>query len=225
MVLYLFLSVLASGITRAKVTLSHLTTNCFSIKKGFVLIMIPIAIGSTAIALAYSYMSGPKNNTPVIASDGRSYKVQDLPDKKEAAEKMSKIRSNLNKICDHCKDPSLKLDEPYQLLLSRFNPDVLEENDINADSTSYSENKGEKIVVCLRDKAPPYPFVDDNTVMFVLIHELAHLMTSSVGHTPEFWTNMRLLLQDCIKIGVYTPVNYSKNPVKYCGMTISDTPL
>jgi len=188
--------------------------------------MIPaVAIGGTAIALAYSYLGGPKNNTLVKASDGRSYKVQDLPDKQEAAERMSKIRANLNKICEHCKDPSLKLDEPYQLLLSRFNPDVLEENDITADSTSYSENKGEKIVVCLRDKAPPYPFVEENTVMFVLIHELAHLMTSSVGHTPEFWTNMRKLLHECCQMGVYRAVNYSKNPVKYCGMTITDTPL
>ena len=188
--------------------------------------MIPaVAIGVTAVALGYSYLGGPKNNTLVKASDGRSYKVQDLPDRQEAAERMSKIRSNLQKICDYCKDPSLKLDEPYQLLVSRFNPDVLEENDITADSTSYSENKGEKIVICLRDKAPPHPFVDENTVMFVLIHELAHLMTLSVGHTPEFWTNMRKFLQECIQLGVYRSVNYSKNPVNYCGMTITDTPL
>jgi predicted metal-dependent hydrolase len=185
--------------------------------------MIPaVAIGGTAIALAYSYLSGPKNNTLVKASDGRSYKVQELPDKQDAAERMSSIRNKLEKICEHCKDEK---DNPYQRLVSRFNPDVLEENDLTADSTSYSENKGEKIVVCLRDKAPPFPLVEENTVMFVLIHELAHLMTASIGHTPEFWTNMRMLLQDCIKIGVYTSVNYSKNPVKYCGMTISDTPL
>jgi hypothetical protein len=111
------------------------------------------------------------------------------------------------------------------LLVSRFNPDALEENDITSDSTSYSENKGEKIVVCLRDKVSPFPFVEENTVMFVLIHELAHLMTLSVGHTPEFWTNMRKLLQECIQLGVYRNVNYSKSPVKYCGMTITDSPL
>ena len=186
--------------------------------------MIPaVAIGGTVIALAYSYLGGPQNNTLVKASDGRSYKVQDLPDKQQAAERMSSIRSKLEKICTHCKDEK---DEPYQRLISRFNSDVLEENDITADSTSYSENKGEKIIVCLRDKTqPPFPLIEENTVMFVLIHELSHLMTASVGHTPEFWTNMRMLLQDCIKIGVYTPVNYSKSPVKYCGMTISDTPL
>jgi hypothetical protein len=118
------------------------------------------------------------------------------------------------------------MDEPYQRLVSRFDPDSLEENDITADSTSYSENKGEKIVVCLRDKtAHPFPLIEENTVMFVLIHEMSHLMTASIGHTPEFWNNMRKLLHDCVQLGVYRPVNYSKNPVKYCGMTISDSPL
>lgn len=183
--------------------------------------MIP-AITLTGIAIAYSYMSGPHNNTPVKASDGNSYKVQDLPDKHQAAERMSRIRSNLVKVCDHCKDFK---EEPYERLVSRFDPNVLEENDVNATTTSYSENKGEKIVVCLRDKKPPYPFVDENTVMFVLIHEMAHLMTASIGHTPEFWTNMRRLLHECIRLGVYKSVNYAKNPVEYCGMTITDTPL
>jgi hypothetical protein len=185
--------------------------------------MIPIALAGTGIAIAYSYMGGPHNNTAVKASDGRSYKVQNLPDKQQAAEAMSRIRNKCIRICEHCKD--LDKEEPYRMLVSRFNPDVLEENDITADSTSYSENKGEKIVICLRDKAPPHTLVDENTVMFVLIHELAHLMTTSVGHTPEFWTNMRKLLQECIQIGVYNSVNYSKNPVNYCGMTITDTPL
>jgi hypothetical protein len=189
--------------------------------------MLPIvAIAGTGLALAYSYLQGPKNTVLLRGSDGRDYKVQNLPDKHEACERMCKIRENLTKIVNHFKDPSFKLDEPYQRMVSRFNPDALEENDLTADSTSYSENKGERIVVCLRDKTTkPYPLIEENTVMFVLIHEMAHLMTASIGHTPEFWTNFRKLLHECIQLGVYAPVNYSKNPVKYCGMTITDTPL
>ena len=189
--------------------------------------MLPIvAIGSTALALAYSYMGGPKNNTLVTASDGRSYKVQDLPDKEEAAERMASIRSKLIKLVEHFKDPNYKQDEPYQRLVQHFNPDVLEENDISADSTSYSENKGEKVVVCMRDKTQkPYPLVEENTVMFVMVHEMAHLMTATIGHTPEFWTNFRKLLHDAIQLGIYTPTNYAKNPVRYCGMEITDSPL
>jgi hypothetical protein len=188
--------------------------------------MLPtIAIAGTGLAMAYTYLKGPKNTVLMKGSDGKQYKIQNLPDKEEACERMCQIRTKLDKIIEHYKD-NFKQDQPAQLLISRFNPNSLEENDLDADSTSYSENKGEKIVVCLRDKTKkPYPFVDENTVMFVLIHELAHLMTTSIGHTPEFWTNFRKMLHECISIGVYQPVNYTKNPVQYCGMTISDTPL
>ena len=67
--------------------------------------------------------------------------------------------------------------------------------------------------------------VDTNTMMFVAIHELAHLMTKSIGHTPEFWNNMKYLLQKAIKIGIYTAVDYKSKPVPYCGTTITDSPL
>jgi hypothetical protein len=189
--------------------------------------MLPAAaLGGTALALAYAYLGGPKNNLPVRASDGREYRVQNLPDKQEAANRMASIRAKLEKIVEHFKDPNFKQDEPYQRLITRFNPDSLEENDISAQSTSYSENKGEKIVVCMRDKTtPPYPLIEENTVMFVLIHEMAHLMTASIGHTPEFWTNFRKLLHDGIECGIYIPQNYTKNPVQYCGMTISESPI
>jgi len=191
------------------------------------LVMIAVtALGGTALALAYAYLSGPKNNLPVKASDGREYRVQNLPDKNEAAERMASIRAKLEKIVEHFKDPNYKQDEPYQRMVRLFNPDVLEENDLTADSTSYSENKGEKIVVCLRDKTtPPYPLIEENTVMFVLIHEMSHLMTVTIGHTPEFWTNFRKLLHESVRLGVYSPTNYAKNPVKYCGMTITDSPI
>ena len=62
--------------------------------------------------------------------------------------------------------------------------------------TSYSINKGEKIVFCLRQKSGPNKdeLVDLNTMMFVAIHEMGHLMSESVGHTQEFWKNMKYLI-------------------------------
>jgi hypothetical protein len=189
--------------------------------------MLPaIAIAGTGIALAFSYLRGPRNNIGVKASDGNIYQVQDLPDRQSGAELLSRIRKNLTSVVEKFKqDPNYSNDPPYERLIARFNPEVFQENDIESNSTSYSENKGEKIVVCMRDKSPPYTLIEENTVMFVLIHEMAHLMTESMGHTPEFWTNFRKLLHNCIEFSVYRPVNYTKNPVQYCGMTISDTPL
>ena len=60
--------------------------------------------------------------------------------------------------------------------------------------------------------------------MFVVIHELAHIMTEEIGHTPLFWENMRFLLEKAKEEGIYKPINYVKEPVQYCGMEINTTP-
>ena len=54
--------------------------------------------------------------------------------------------------------------------------------------------------------------IDENTLAFVAIHELGHVMTESVGHTKEFWQNFKFLLKDAVKLGIYKPVDYKKNP-------------
>jgi hypothetical protein len=189
--------------------------------------MLPVALLGTGVALAFLTNTGPKNNTPVRSTrDGNTYLVQNLPDKEAAADKLSGIREKLTQLIEMYKsDPNTMADPRVKVLVSRFNPNNFSENDISADTTSYSENKGEKIVVCLRDKAPPYAFVDDNTVMFVLLHEMAHLMSTTVGHTPEFWTNFKRVLHDGVQCGIYTAVNYTKQPTAYCGMTITDSPI
>jgi predicted metal-dependent hydrolase len=95
----------------------------------------------------------------------------------------------------------------------------------SSEYTSYSVNKGEQIVFCLRSKDEHGQLVDKNTMMFVAIHELAHIMTPTIGHDAAFWKNMKLLLQCAMEIHIYSFQNYQIHPQKYCGMTITDTPL
>ena len=64
-----------------------------------------------------------------------------------------------------------------------------------------------------------------NTILFVAIHELAHIMSESKGHTTEFWNNMNYLLKAAINLGIYQEVDYKQNPINYCGMEINNTPL
>lgn len=190
--------------------------------------MIPaIALLGTGAALAYSTLTGPRNLVDIRSRrNNTAYSVQNLPDKQDAADRMSEIHENLSKLIEHYKsDPASSADPRVNVLVQRFRPENLCENDISASSTSYSENKGDRIVVCLRNKTPPYALVDLNTVMFVILHEMAHLMTTTIGHTPEFWTNFRRILQDASSIQIYTPVNYARSPVSYCGMTITDSPM
>ena len=189
--------------------------------------MIPAALLGTGIAVAYAYTRGPSNLVSVKSNrTNQSYQVQNLPDKQDACERMANIHEKLETLIDKYKgDPNTAADPRVRTMIERFNPANMSENNVDADSTSYSENKGEKIVVCLRDKREPYPLADENTVMFVVLHEMAHLMTTSTGHTPEFWANFRRILQDAIGAGVYQNVNYSRSPTQYCGMTITDSPL
>lgn len=189
--------------------------------------MLPAAaVGIGALAL-YA-LQGPRNTIRMTGPDGQSYEMQNLPEKEKAVALMAEIKSRLTKLMEYYKsDQGLAADPPVRRFLERFNSDVFIENDMQSRDTSYSENKGQKIVVCLRDKtkAPEYPLIDANTIMFVVLHEMAHLMTETIGHTQEFWSNFRRILQDASQIGLYQPVNYASRPTPYCGMTITDSPL
>ena len=188
--------------------------------------MWPVALLGIGAALALTSNRGPANLVSVRASNGQSYMVQNLPDKEEAASRMGELQNKIETLLNFYRnDPSAMGDPRVKVMVDRFNPHNMVENDMRDDSTSYSENKGEKIVVCLRDKTDGLPFVDMNTVTFVVLHEMAHLMTTTIGHTPEFWTNFRRILQDSIQCGIYQEVNYTKNPTPYCGITITDSPL
>jgi hypothetical protein len=190
--------------------------------------MFPIAAVGIGAALAYAVTQGPRNTLRMTGPDGQQYEMQNLPNKEKAVELMSTIRTNLIKLYEYYRTtPNVSQDPAVLRFIDRFSSDVFVENDMQSPDTSYSENKGQKIVVCLRDKTrpPQYPLIDQNTIMFVMLHEMAHLMTETIGHTQEFWTNFKRILHDAVQLGIYQPVNYAQRPTPYCGMTITDSPL
>lgn len=188
-------------------------------------IVIIITVLVLILSLFLKYEAESADLTYVTSTvDGRQYLVQNVPDKQKGADMLAQVRANLTKIVDYLKENYIA-DERVQRLVSKFNPDVISESIPNSSYTSYSVDKGKKIVFCLRSKDEKRELTDMNTIMFVAIHELAHIMTKSVGHTEEFWSNMRYLLKKGIKIGVYKPHDYKNNPVRYCSMLISDSPL
>ena len=119
----------------------------------------------------------------------------------------------------------MKLKDDIRRLYKNFNPEAFSETTPDAKYTSYSVNKGEKIVFCLRDKKAGETLVKENIMTFVSIHELAHLMTKSIGHEPEFWANFKLLLKISIDNGIYKNIDFNSTPKPYCGINITDTPL
>ena len=134
----------------------------------------------------------------------------------EVTEKMKELVSYVNK--HHPDNPNVKL------LVKNFNPKKISETLPTSDLTAYSENKGEKIAFCLNKKKDGDNLIDINTLTFVAIHELSHLMTTSYGHKQDFWLNFKFLLENAKEANIYNPIDYKKNPQAYCGMTILDNP-
>ena len=66
--------------------------------------------------------------------------------------------------------------------------------------------------------------IDLNTLTFVAIHELSHIMTKSEGHKQIFWQNFKFLLTEAKEANIYKPEDYKKEPKPYCGMDITDNP-
>lgn len=156
--------------------------------------------------------------------DNNEYLVRNREDKQEGANLLANVKLNLDKLVNYLKENNVK-DKRVQRLVEKYNPKNISESIPNTNYTSYSVNKGEKIVFCIRSKDEKQKLVNINTIMFVAIHEIAHVMTKSIGHTDEFWENMKYLLKKGIKIGIYNKVDYKKNPVKYCGTDITNSPL
>lgn len=156
--------------------------------------------------------------------DNRSYLVRNLPDKEQAANTLAYIRSLLSSLSQRLQIAYPK-DPRIALLKSRYRPDSIQEAPENSKSTSYSVNKGENLVFCIRSRTPDASFVPKNTVVFVALHELAHIICISQGHTPEFWECFRFLLAHAIKWKLYESVDYKVKSEPYCGTVITDTPL
>ena len=108
-------------------------------------------------------------------------------------------------------------------LLSRLETYTIDEAPFEEDSSSYTINK-KQISFCLRKKNKHKNFHDLETLNFVLIHELAHVMSVSQGHNEEFMRNFRFLLREAHDCGIYNPVNYGINPMTYCGVRVTHNP-
>ena len=191
----------------------------------------------------------------VSANNGKSYLVRNLPDKKQAANNLAQMSERFSKLVNYVdgqdkfkmwklyvvKDPNAydteedvkdekkmkeykTFESDIKRLVSNYNPDVLSENTPDSKFTSYSENKGQKIVFCLRQKSDN-KLVDLNTMMFVGLHELSHLMTKSIGHGEDFWANFKILLRIAIRLGIYKCQDFERESKEYCGTRITDSPL
>ena len=159
--------------------------------------------------------------------DGNIYRVRDMPDKQRAANLLAELRIRMNKLKIHIESRYPDKPQVKQLIRNfKAEPNRIYESTPDDEFTSYSVNKGEAVHFCLRqrDSHNDEELVNNDVMTFVAIHEMAHMITESIGHGPDFWNNFGWLLREAEQIGVYTHRDFKAHPVAYCGMKITDQP-
>ena len=170
------------------------------------------------------YDSDAFNLKCIIASkDGNTYCVREREKLELAANLLAEVTQKMKDMVAYMKQTHPE--DPRTIrLVEGFNPKKVMETLPTSEYTAYSENKGEKLAFCLNTEKGGSTMIDEHTLTFVAIHELSHIATKSIGHKTEFWENFKFLLEQAKSAGIHKPRDYKKEPQKYCGMTIKDSP-
>jgi len=178
------------------------------------------------IIVSKLYFNSDTFNLKCIISDvnGNKYCVRDRNKLELAADRLAHVNNNLNKLVNHL-SKKYPTKENVQRLVNGYNPKKIYETLPTSEFTAFSENKGEKLAFCLdTEKNSKGRLIDINTLMYVALHEVSHIATKSIGHNDEFWNNFKFMITEAKEINIYNPVDYQKEPARYCGMNISDNP-
>ena len=188
-------------------------------------ILFYIVLGFVFVICLKIYNESDAFNLKCIISDvdGEKYCVRERSKLQLAANLLATVTGNCKDLVAFV-DKKYPDDEDVQRLVKNFNPEKISETLPTSEYTAYSEHKGEKLAFCLNKKKNESKLIDLNTLTFVAIHELAHVMTISEDHEQEFWQNFKFLLEQAKAAKIYEPIDYKKNPEPYCGMDISDNP-
>jgi len=183
------------------------------------------------IALILAFVRINRTEVEYVRStiDNNKYRVRNLKDKQEAANILANIKINIDKFVAHLNNNSTKagrkeFKQYINQLTDRIKICQISESEPGSVYTSYSINKGEEIIFCLRSKKDN-KLHDINLIMFVCIHELSHVACPEIGHGDLFKKIFVYFLKEANKQQIYKIVDYSKNSEEYCGMILNETPV
>jgi predicted metal-dependent hydrolase len=159
--------------------------------------------------------------------DSNFYLVRDVPDKQYASNMLAKISINMTKLNNYLSENKKKFPK-YEKYINQLNDKLkntkIQESTDNGIYTSYSVNKGEQIVFCLRSRKINNGKLHDlNLLMYVVLHEMAHVACPEYGHTDLFKDIFAFLTTEAVNINIYTKINFKNDNREYCGLTITDS--
>jgi predicted metal-dependent hydrolase len=164
--------------------------------------------------------------------DNKFYLVRDLPDKQLACNLLASFKKNIIILINYLRENKNDKYKDYKDNIERLEDRIYEvnisENPNKNKDTSYSINKGEELVLCLRSKNHPDSFHDTNLIFYVVLHEISHIASPFYeldfkGHGPQFKRVFAFLTTVAIELNLYSKIDFNKKSEEYCGMYITDS--
>ena len=133
----------------------------------------------------------------VIYSQIHEHYIQDDP-------KLKDLRNSLEDFFNN----KMNWEQPLKILNEK---NIMKNIKLYRGEKSYTINK-ENVYICLKDDNGNY--YDDNTLIYVIAHELSHVICDEIGHTEKFHRIFEALLIKMEEEGLYN----SKISIKhdYC---------
>jgi hypothetical protein len=194
-----------------------------SVSNGLYIIIVVLSVILGYIIIKYFFVD---NVAPFVSDiDGQNYSVRKVGSdnvKQTAANYLAILNEKINKIVNYMNEHNLPDLDTAKRLFNRWSKCNLKETSSNEKSAAYTLNKNVEIRICIRDGLGN--FEDINTSMFVILHELAHVMSVGYGHEEEFKNNFSYITHLASKLGIYKPEDFGHFPKTYCGISINTTP-
>ena len=183
-----------------------------------------ILVGALIIIIIYLIYSIRNSGLVHAEFDGQVYMVQEHPDKMKAVDILIKLQNDLLKIAQKSlerakQDKNDDFETYIDLIVKRLDTVFIREVEKDSPYTSYSVNKGEELVFCLRNKSTA-EFYEYNKILYVAVHEIAHIGCPEIGHTTLFFELNKYLLETAKNMNMYTYDDYNEKPEEYCGIQI-----
>lgn len=205
------------------------------IKKIFIIVL---CIGFIAYFIWCNYFSFNENIYITSQIDNRKYLIRRGRNKPEyflqhSADTLAEINRRIYLLIEKL---SIKYENDSSVnycvnhLKKNYNFDKISEAAYDPRYTTYTVNKDE-MHICLRTRDINENIYDINLLMYVILHELAHMCNYDMtgepiqGHGDEFKRIFKILVTESIDLGIYNYQNYREHPVEYCGMQLNSSIL